>query len=323
MRKYNKLGENMSKLTKLMEYSNASTYDKKKMLNSNGFKTIIGEEKHLLLSEAGEGSTKKLIQSEILSVLQTGAESQSYIRNILPVMETSDNYQAKVAYGTNPYDYAEYIAEGANITVDFDNYDNTTITINKAAIRPLITNEMIEDCRFGVIEIELMRAGAQLENTLNQKALTVMLDDQNGTTPADIDPAGTHIGISEVTNAYSKVADQGWTPTDGFFHPSVMGYISGGIDDWNSFRNFTGLNMRFVNTSVESSATSGWTSTDSANNYQGLVFDRTRYAVIAMREDINVTEFRDPIHDVRDLVVKARFGVGVLNDDAAVRILSK
>lgn len=312
----------MSKLTKLLEYANASSYDKKKILNSQSFIREFGKEKALLLSEEGEGTTKKLVETELLNVIQAGAKQQELVRNRLSVVEVKDNYKAKIAYGTNPYEYASYVAEGSNIPIDNDDYDSTDISINKTAERPRITSEMVEDCQYGIIELELMRAGAKIENKLNQESLDRMLDDHGGT-PSDIDPLGTHLNISDITSAYGNLADRGWNPKQVFFHPSVIKWLGEDFEYIQYFEDLTDGNADLYNAETSIDATSSWTQTDGANNYNAIILDPNRYVTIAMRQDIELGEYKDPVHDLTDAVATMRFGVGILNDDAAIKILSK
>lgn len=312
----------MSKLTKLLEYTHSSNYDKKKMLNSQAFIREFGKEKALLLSEEGEGTINKLVETELLNVIQTGAKQQELARNRLPVVEVKDNYKAKIAYGTNPYEYSSYVAEGANISIDNDDYDSTDISVKKSAERPRITSEMVEDCQFGIIELELMRAGAKLENKLNQEALDRMLDDHGGT-PSDHDPAGTHISISDITSAYSDLADQGWNPKQMFYHQSAVKWLASEIEYVSNYEYITNSKTDLFNAQTSRNTISDWTSADGANNYNCIILDPNRYATIAMRQDIELGEYKDPVHDLTDAVATMRFGVGVLNNDAAIKILSK
>jgi hypothetical protein len=67
-----------------------------------------------------------------------------------------------------------------------------------------------------------------------------------------------------------------------------------------------------------------WDATDGANHYYGIVLDSDNYAVIGMQEDIHIkSKKNDPVHDLTNLVASMKFDVKVINNKAAVRILTK
>ena len=184
--------------------------------------------------------------------------------------------------------------------------------------------KLIEDCQYDVVELELKKAGARLENKLNQEVITSMLRYING--PTDVDGAGTHLALSDIGLAKANVDAYGWMADTVFLHPNVYGYI---IDETNlgaitSGDNKTiGLNTYIVDVITDGTSPQYWDGVDATNHYGGLVFDAYNFAVITMREDINFKQTEDPIHDLENLIVKMRFGVGILNKDAGCRILTK
>ncbi len=305
----------MSKLTKILEYHNASKSKRKELLDS-----FPQETKELLLSEQVESGT--LVQSEVLACIVDGAKSRQSARNVVPIINTNSN-TCSVAYGGTPSgQYAPYVAESAAIPIRTNNYDSTDIVIKKIAIRPLITMEMIEDGNYGMIELELRRAGVLLENKLNQEIMTTLLD---GTT-VSIDPIGSHMNSADMGLAKAKVDDEGWLADGVLLEPKTLGYMideSSLTDVTDINNNLIGLKAAIVNCQTDGTGTAYWDGTDANNHYGGIVFDTYNYAVIAMKEDINAELYLDPIHDLVGMVVSMRFGVGILNENAACKILSK
>ena len=313
----------MSKFTDILRYTLSNDKERKELLNNVSFKQSLGKEKHLLISEATDYSD--LLLSEITKVIQDGAKERQCMRNVLPIVSVPEGYSSKITYGSTPTNYAGYVAEGAEIPIEVDTYDTTTITINKAATRPVITREMLEDSKLGVIELELKKAGARLENKLNQEAIGVLLDGANGTTPADVDPDGTHISLDDVASAYGSLSDIGWQPSNLVLHPLSTGYIQSDTGHEIKYKDGTLWNLKthILDATVDGDKTNHWLSVDAATNYTGLLLDSTNYAMIAMKHDMRVEKFDDPINDLVGLTLTTRFGVGIMNDDACVRILAK
>ena len=146
----------------------------------------------------------------------------------MPILNTTSN-TSRVVYGGSPSgQYASYTAEGGAATIDTINYDKTNIEIQKATVAPYITNELIEDCEFDVVELELKKAGARLENKLNQQVITTMLAGVVG--PGDVTPAGTHIGTLDIGIAKGYVDSFGWMADSVLVQPLEWGYL---LDETN------------------------------------------------------------------------------------------
>lgn len=327
----------MSKLTKLLEFAYAGNTERSRMLNSESFKkTVLGtipdkETKQLLLANEIESTT--LIQEEVYKTVVEGSEPFKCMREVLPVVKT-DSYSVRVVYG-EAGTYAKVIPEGGKIEIDTQDYSKKDITIKKIGTRPLITNELIEDSLFDVIELELKKAGARLENKLNRDCIIELLKNHNGTTPADTDPAGTTLAVSDIAKSIAKVKAVGFLPSVLITHPTAEGQL---LQDSNlAYVAYAGTSTPLTQGTVpklmgltpytlgvsSDDATYKWDDTDSANHYYALVLDPDNYAMIAMRRDITVEQYDDPIHDLVGISCTMRYGVGVIQNQAACRILAK
>jgi len=312
----------MSKLTKLLEYSVAGNSGRRSLMDDNSFNKYFDKsEKQLLLSETGETD---LVYREIIAAIVQGAERRESARKLLPIIKTESN-TCRIVANTDPSgQYAEYIAEGAAINQDSITYDETNVTIKKAAVAPYITNELIEDEKFDWIELELKRAGAKLENKLNQEAITSILNTVSMTN--DIDPAGGHFAITDVGRAMREVNDFGWNADSVFVEPGCYAYLLGETnlgDVTDGKHELINLNVSVLDAKTDGTTSEYWDGTDAASHYGGLVFDSMHFATIVMREDINTNQIKDPVHDLTKLVAKMRFGIGVFNPNAGCRILTK
>lgn len=312
----------MSKLTKMLDYAKSSSYDKQKMLKSNAFKSVMGRSavKRLTLSESVED---EMIQEEILDAIVDGARQHAWIRDAVPVVKTN-SYKARLVKNESPV-YAPIVPEMGEIPIQTSDYDHVDAKIRKFGTRPLITSEMVEDSKFDMIEQEITSAGVRMENGLNRYALSTMLD---GCTSVDIDPS-TFISASELVGAITKIKDVNGFPDTVLMHESAEGKLF----DESRYANFStegngqtrifGLKHYTATVETSNDATAKWDGTDADNHYNAFVFDSARYARIVIRQDLKISKMDDPVHDLRQIVVSMRAGVGVTKPDAAVRILSK
>ncbi|RLF30013.1 MAG: phage major capsid protein [Thermoplasmata archaeon] len=321
-----------SRFVKLLEYAFAGNSERKRMLNSEAFKKTVGEKAVKMLLQAEDISETTLLQEEVIKKVYEGAEPAKCVRNVFPVQKTK-SYSVRFVVGS-PGAYAKEVPEGSAVPVDQEGYSKVDVEVKKYATRPLITKEMIDDCLFNIIEHEIKKAGLRLENTLNRVVLEKLLTEMDGITA--IDPAGTHIAVTDIAEAISKVKEKNWMPDVLITHPAAEGYL---LQDSNlAYVAYAGteaplregtiprlLGLKPYTLSVTPSDESGvyWDGTDADNHYYGLVLDSNNTAVIVMRDDITVTRYEDPIRDLEGIIAKMRFGVGILHDDAGVRILSK
>jgi hypothetical protein len=318
-----------NKLTKLLEIAYAGNSEREKLLNKESTEKLFGKEtKELLQSNARQ--VDYLLQEEVYNTISQGAEPWKCMREIVPIIKT-DSYSVRVVKGETGT-YAEDLAEGANVPIDNQVYTKEDITIKKIGTRPLITNELIEDCLFDIVNLELQKAGMRMENKLNRDILVEILTD---TTTTDIDPADAHLAVTDLARARASVATENYMPDKCLFHPTAEGYL---IQDSNlAYASFAGtadtlhtgsipklLGMTPYTCSVTTGTTAHyWDSTDAANHYYGLVLDSKAHTYLAMRRDLTVEQYDDPIHDLKGISCTMRYGVGCIQPKAGNLILTK
>lgn len=318
-----------NKLTKLLEIAYAGNVEKEKILSKESTEKILGKEvKELLQSDSRQQSN--LLQEEVYNTISQGAEPWKCLREIVPIIRT-DSYSVRVVKGETGT-YAEELAEGANVPIDTQVYSKEDISIYKIGTRPLITNELVEDCLFDIINLELQKAGMRMENKLNRDVLLEILTDA-GTT--EVDPADAHLAVTDLARSRSAIASANYMPDKCIFHPAAEGYL---LQDSNLvYSSFAGttaalhsatipklLGMTPYTCSVTTGSTSKyWDSTDSANHYYGLTIDSQASTYLAMRRDLTVEQYDDPIHDLKGISCTMRYGTGTIQANAANLILAK
>jgi hypothetical protein len=319
----------MSKLTKLLEIGFAGNSERSRIINKPSTKKIVGDKdyKALLKSDASESTT--LIQEEVFRTISEGAEPWKCMRDILPIINT-DSYSVRIVKGETG-SYADELAEGAKVPVDTQSYSKEDISIKKIGTRPLITNELIEDGLFDVAELELKKAGARIENKLNRDAILEVLTDASSN---ETDPS-SHIDVATLAKARGEVAGNNYMPDTAIFHPTAEAYLlqdsnlvyasyAGGKGTLTSGNLPTILGLKPYTLSVSTgSDTYHWDGTDGSHHCNGVVLDSNANTYLAMRRDLTVEEYDDPIHDLVGISTTMRYGVSTIQADAAELILAK
>lgn len=321
---------NMSnKLTKLLEIAYAGNSEREKLLNKESTEKVLGKEMKTLL-QSDSKQTSNLLQEEVYNTISEGAEPWKCLREIVPIIKT-DSYSVRIVKGEIGT-YAEELAEGANVPIDTQVYTKEDISINKIGTRPLITNELVEDCLFDIINLELQKAGMRMENKLNRDVLLEILADA---TTTDVDPADAHLSVSDLARSRSAVASENYMPDKCVFHPTAEGYL---LQDANLvYASYAGtantlhtgaipklLGMVPYTCSVTTGSTGHyWDSTDTANHYSGIVIDSKASTYLAMRRDLTVEQYDDPIHDLKGISCTMRYGTATIQPKAANLILAK
>lgn len=287
--------------------------------------------RELLLSEAIESTT--LIQTEIYRTIIEGSEPAKCMREAVPIFRMNSNVMQINSGEAGAY--ASFIAEGAEVPIDTQDYSSRTWTAKKFGSRPLITQEMVDDSLFGVIELEVRKAGYRVENTLNQWMVACLLD--NAGNEYDINAAVAALGgAAAIREAMALNATDGYTSDTVIIHPQVLTYIYkdyvpiayNPVAQQNMatgvLPNILGCKLfqcgaSVTTTSTPTASTYVWGApTDS---YIGmLVIDAKNCGGIGMRQDTKVEQYRDPVRDLVGINVTMRAACQYGSANAIARV---
>ena len=276
--------------------------------------------RELLLSTSIESTN--LIQTEMYKTVVEGAEPFKVMRqalNVLPMnAATLDIPVGEVG------SYAREVAEGAEVPISTQDYSKVTFTAKKIAERPVITDEMVADALYPVIELELRKAGAKLENKINQMAIVELV---NNSSANEHDTNGSNQGIKAIAAAVAKVEADGFMPDRIVMCPGFKaglmaefvptGYSGADTVMTGKLPNLLGL-QAFVSNVVHTTAAS-WAYAQN-DNLGAVVYDSQNSTMIGIRQDITVKSYENIPRMLRDTVVSARVAVGTIQENAGARI---
>ena len=276
--------------------------------------------RELLLSTAIESTT--LLQTEMHATVLEGAEPWKCMRQACTVLPMKAN-TLTIPVG-EVGSYAPEVAEGAEIPISDQDYTAVTLTAKKYGVRPMITDEMVADALYPVMEMEIRKAGAKLENTLNQIALTNLIDN---TSANEHDASGSNLGIKAIATAIKLVKADGFIPDRIVLHPDAealimaeyipTGYVGAEAAQSGKLPNLLGLSPFITNVADASSETWEY---NSDGDIGMVVFDSNNSTVIGERQGITVKRYEDIIRQIQGGTVSARWAVGTLQANAGARI---
>jgi hypothetical protein len=289
-------------------------------LSYHDFDGKIVNARELLISEGIQGST--LIPTEIYATVMEGTEPLKCMREVLPMVNMK-GMALSVPYG-EAGTYAPVVAEGAEIPIEDQTYGSVTFTAKKYGVRPLITNEMIDDALFDIVAAEVRKAGSRMENALNRVAIYEMMDSRGntvangGTTPLahgmelhalmiadNVSP--THCIMTP--GAYALALDEGFGKVG----------IQAGIMQSGSIGTFMGLDTRMLGvTAALSPGTSRVWESDTGGDTMLIMLDKSRAGAIGMRQDIKVEQYADSIRQMQGITLSMRFDVQGYGAESAV-----
>ena len=274
--------------------------------------------RELLLTTAIESTN--LIQTEMYKTVVEGAEPFKVMRqalNIIPMNAATLDVPVGEAGS-----YAREVAEGAEVPISTQDYSKVTFTAKKIAERPVITDEMVADALYPVIELELRKAGAKLENKINQMAIVELVANT-----AQHDTGGANQGIKAVAAAQAKVEGAGYIPDrivmcPGFKAGLMAEFVPTGYSGADAVMsgklpNLLGL-QAFVSNVVHTTATS-WAYAG-GDNIGAVVFDSQNSTMLGIRQDITVKRYDDVVRMLQGTVVSARVAVDTLSTTAGAYI---
>lgn len=311
----------MSELAKILKYVVVGTHERKLM------KFESPRIRKLLETEAIEDTT--LIQEEVYKTILEGAEPVKCMRTILPTFRIKSNSLRYVRSGSAGY--ADEVGEGTEIPIYNVSYDKTDFTIKKVGTRPLVSRELVDDQLFDVIALELRKAGARIENKLNRDALDALIG-KTGIQSQNVSVSGQAY-VSDISKSLTKVRAAEYTPTKLIMHPLFEGAL---IEDSNLvYANYAGGNETLKKGTIGrtllglqphtlsvTDSNNSWNFAAGTAYFSAIVLDPQNAGAIAIRNDIKVEKYDDPIRDLVGLSVTMRYDVQAINGSSICTIKS-
>ena len=271
-------------------------------------------------------SDTPLIQAELYRTVIEGSRPYVCMRQAtmtVPMKSSTLNPPAGAAAG-----YMGEVAEGADIPAEETFPEKKTVTAKKYGVRPLISQELVDDGEFDAVALHISHFGAVGENTLNRLVLTELLD--NAGQEHDAEEGATVIGLPSMARARGQVAAEGFQPDTVIMHPDLEALVLEKLMPNNAYYQVGGtfqtgvvpniLGMKAYTCGVaDASSTHDW-DYDSDGEMGGLVIDSRRACMTGIRRDISVERYKDNVKDLVGLAISMRVGVEYMHANAICRM---
>lgn len=279
--------------------------------------------RELLQTEAIESTT--LVQTEYYNTVIEGSEPVKCWRGILPILPMKGPSMVIPKAPTGAY--AEVVAEGADIPIRTRDYGGTTFVAEKYAECPMLSNELIADANIAAIEEEIKGCAERVENALNRRALSVILEASGQS--YDTATTAANLGMKAIAQGIAKLMGAGFRADAVVLHPEAAAYVlSEGTPTVGNFAspelkaglpgNLLGLKAGYCGVEDDSS-TYIW-DYDTNDDIGMLILASRQAGGIGMRQDLQVEEFEHPIKDLKGAKISMRFDVAYHQANAICRV---
>ena len=274
----------------------------------------------MLFAAADPENVDTLFREQLLEVVMEGRELRKVAR------EASNVINANTRVGDVPIasdeQFARPTGQGAEIRDDGETYTTVEWNCTKLTEGSRVTDEMRDQAMVDLIERNIQRVGASVENGINRTFLTELVDDAR----ANHDTEGTDQGYAALNSAVGEVDKEDFRPDTYVTHPDYRTQL---FNDTNlAFANragtnevlrnredapivgdIAGLDMHAAMSSAtyddgEDVAWEGGTESwafDTDGDKGAVVYDRDNIHTILYApngQDVEIKDYEDPIRDI-------------------------
>jgi len=274
----------------------------------------------MLFATSDPEEVDTLFREQLLEVIMEGRELRKVARDASNVINASTRV-GDVTVASDE-EFARPTAQGAEIRDNGEDYTTVEWNCTKVTQGSRVTDAMRDQAMVDLIERNIQRVGASVENAINRVFLEELVDDAR----ANHDTAGTDQGYNALNEAVGEVDKNDFRPDTYVTHPEYRTVL---FNDTNlSFANRAGTNEVLRNRedapiigdiagldmhAAMSGATypdgtdPGWTAGSetwgfNADGEKGaVVYDRDNIHTILYApngQDVEVKDYEDPIRDI-------------------------
>lgn len=244
------------------------------------------------------------------------------------------------------------IAEGQEYpedTIDWQTHETPEIRVGKSGIRIRVTDEMVTDSQWDVVAMMIREAGRAMARHKEEKAFNqftkhghTVFDNFNPnpeakTTGLDVNgkPNDT-MSAEDFLDMIIAVMNNGFNPSDVLLHPlswsvfaknELMGSLAKAPYDNYPHKGNPG-SMALGPNSVAGRLPFAFNVQMSpfipfdkkAKRFDMYVVDKNNIGVLLTKEDLSTEQFDEPARDIRNVKIKERYGIGILNEGKAIAV---
>jgi hypothetical protein len=236
-------------------------------------------------------------------------------------------------------------------TIDWQTHETPEIRVNKSGIRIRVTDEMVSDSQWDVVAMMIREAGRAMARHKEEKAFNqfskhghTVFDNalaasnpEAQTTGLDVNGAKNDtLSAEDFLDMIIAVMNNGFNPSDVLLHPlswsvfaknELMGSLAKAPYD-NYPHKGNPKSMALGPDSVAGRLPFAFNVQMSpfipfdkkAKRFDMYVVDKNNIGVLLTKEDLSTEQFDEPARDIRNVKIKERYGIGVLNEGRAIAV---
>lgn len=263
----------------------------------------------------------ELIKQQLVSTIKDASQKKTVGRQLVQVIPLREGSTLDWNKADKDTLIVRKIAEGANSRLTHETYTKIQSTPEKYGGTIKITQEMIEDSNFELIERQLRQAGREMATTedtiiFNSWSDAVTGFRQNG--DHLISTQGTELGIIDITNGMQQIEEQDYVPNVYVINPKQVNELrqidtfveADKVGDRRTFTNgFVG--QIFGINAIKSTILSADTA---------YIVDTNDAGMLVIRRPLTISKFNDPIQDLVGAAFTQRMSARVVEERAGVEI---
>lgn len=293
-------------------------------------------------------TAKILIPKVIIGAVRKGAEPVYLASKLFKKISVPQSGTVITFPAIGPmraYDLAEgqeYPADVADIEIL---KQTTDVRIGKVGLRVQVTEEIISESQWDILGLMLEEAGKAMARHKEEKIFRafnlhghVVFDNalraqhpEAGTTGRGEDGNfNDTMSVEDIIDMILAVMANEYTPTDIIMHPLTWSVFakSALVGGFMLPPELPNASFKLGPESVQGRFPFGFNVLLSPfvpldrekKRYDMYVVDRDNIGVILQKEDITTEQFDDPYRDIRNIKLRERYGIGILNEGRAIAV---
>jgi len=219
------------------------------------------------------------------------------------------------------HNFNRVVAEGAPYPLDAETYTKVQVTAKKYGHAFGITDEMVEDANWNLIERRLRNAGAEMAR--KEDALITAAFDNSTTGIASetnhaITSTGTELGINDLLRGRRRILENNYNPTVAWINPTQEEELLN-LDTFVE-ADKVGNRQGFERGLVGKFAGMMFLRNNTISEDTTYVLDPMNCGILAVRKPMFVEQWRDPLRDLTIAKVGQRMASRVLRPKAGAAI---
>ncbi len=263
----------------------------------------------------------ELIKQQLVSTIKDASQKKTVGRQLVQVIPLREGSSLDWDKADKDSMIVREIGEGANSRLTHETYTKININPKKYGGTVKITEEMIEDSNFPLIERMLKQAGREMaikEDTLIFNSFKDATDGFIQNADHDLTSQGTEYGIADVTLGMKEIEEQDYNPNVQILHPTQIQELR--LIDTFVEADKVGNRRTFETGFVGKIFGLDTVKSTIVDANEVFIIDSLEAGSLVIRRPLTIKKFDNPMQDIIGASFTQRMAARVIEERAGVRI---